>query len=141
MADTPASTGRISALLQESRKFPPSPAFTAAANAKPEMFERAKVDPMAFWAEAAKGIDWYKPWTQLLEWDVPWAKWFVDGELNASYNCVDRHLTDGRKTKAAIIWEGEPGEERVLTYQDLYREVNRAAHALRALGVKKGPRR
>jgi acetyl-CoA synthetase len=134
------TTGTISALLQEDRKFPPPPELAANANAKADVYERAKADPLAFWAEAAKGIDWFKPWTQVLEWNVPWAKWFVGGQLNASYNCVDRHLTDGRKTKAAIIWEGEPGETRVLTYQDLYREVNRAAHALRNLGVQKGDR-
>jgi acetyl-CoA synthetase len=141
MADTTASSsGMIDALLTETRKFPPSPEFVAAANAKPGVQEQAKTDPLAFWAEAAKGVDWFKPWDKLLEWEAPKAKWFIGGQLNASYNCVDRHLTDGRKTKAAIIWEGEPGEERVLTYQDLYREVNRAAHALRALGVKKGDR-
>ncbi|HZQ97862.1 MAG TPA: acetate--CoA ligase [Chloroflexota bacterium] len=134
------TTGTISALLQEDRKFPPPPELAASANAKADVYERAKADPLAFWAEAAKGIDWFKPWTQVLEWNVPWAKWFVGGQLNASYNCVDRHLTDGRKTKAALIWEGEPGETRVLTYQDLYREVNRAAHALRNLGVQKGDR-
>jgi acetyl-CoA synthetase len=141
MADTtPTSSGMIDALLTETRKFPPPPDFVAGAAAKAGIHERAQDDPLAFWADAAKGVDWVKPWDKLLDWDPPKAKWFIGGQLNAAYNCVDRHLTDGRKTKAAIIWEGEPGEERVLTYQDLYREVNRAAHALRALGVQKGDR-
>src|SRR5919204_1425954 len=148
MQNAPTSaSGTIDALLQETRKFPPPADFAARAAAKPEIYERAKADPEAFWAEMAKGLDWAKPWQRVLEWDAPWAKWFVGGQLNASVNCVDRHLTDGRKTKAALIWEGEPtvegnvgGETRVLTYQDLYREVNRAAHALKRLGIKKGDR-
>ena len=148
MQNAPTSaSGTIDALLQETRKFPPPADFAARAAAKPEIYERAKADPEAFWAEMAKELDWAKPWQRVLEWDAPWAKWFVGGQLNASVNCVDRHLTDGRKTKAALIWEGEPtvegnvgGETRVLTYQDLYREVNRAAHALKRLGIKKGDR-
>jgi acetyl-CoA synthetase len=141
MADAPASSGMIDALLQETRKFPPPPEFAKDAVAAPGIHEKAKADPLAFWAEQAKHVDWFKPHQQILEWNAPHAKWFLGGQLNASYNCVDRHLSNGRKTKAAIIWEGEPeGEQRVLTYQDLYREVNRAAHAIRALGVNKGDR-
>jgi acetyl-CoA synthetase len=97
-------------------------------------------DPEGFWAEAARELEWIKPWQRVLEWDEPWAKWFVGGELNVCYNCVDRHLATWKRTKAAIIWEGEPGEERTLTYRDLYREVNQAAAALRSLGVEKGDR-
>ena len=140
MADVPASNVMFSALLQEDRRFPPTAAFTAAAVAQPGIHEKAAADPLAFWSEQAANIDWFKPFDTILEWNCPDAKWFIGGQLNAAYNCVDRHLTNGRKTKAAIIWEGEPGEERVLTYQDLYREVNRAAHAMRTLGLKKGDR-
>lgn len=104
----------------------------------PAVYEQARKDPQGFWAEQAKNLDWFTPYHTVLEWDAPWAKWFVGGTLNASYNCVDRHLKTWRRNKAAIIWEGEPGEQRVLTYRDLYREVNEAALALAALGVGKG---
>jgi acetyl-CoA synthetase len=141
MPDAPAGSGMIDALLQETRKFPPPPAFAKDAVASPGIHERAQADPLAFWAEQAKLVDWFKPHQQILEWNAPHAKWFIGGLLNASYNCVDRHVANGRRTKAALIWEGEPdGEQRVLTYQDLYREVNRAAHALRGLGIGKGDR-
>jgi acetyl-CoA synthetase len=135
------SSGTLDTLLVEERRYPPPADFPASANiADPAIYDRAREDPEAFWAEAASELEWFKPWNQVLEWDAPWAKWFIGGELNVSYNCVDRHLSTWRKNKAAIIWEGEPGEERVLTYRDLYREVNQAAAALRALGVAKGDR-
>src|ERR671936_437828 len=120
------SSGIIDALLQEERRYPPTPDFAAQANWN---------DP-----EQDKRIDWAKPWDRVLEWNAPWAKWFVGAEVNASYNCVDRHLGTWRRNKAAIIFEGEPGDTRVLTYRDLYREVNRCAAALKRLGVKKGDR-
>jgi acetyl-CoA synthetase len=104
----------------------------------PAVYERAQNDPEGFWAEAANRLDWFTRWEKVLEWDAPWAKWFVGGTLNASYNCVDRHTQTWRRNKAAIIWEGEPGDTRVLTYQDLYREVNAFAAVLLDLGVKKG---
>ena len=133
--------GQISALLREDRRYPPSPEFKAQANWNdPAIYERAEADPEGFWAEQAQGISWFKPWDKVLEWDVPKARWFVGAEVNASYNCVDRHLQTWRRNKAAIIFEGEPGDTRVLTYRDLYREVNRCAAALRRLGVKKGDR-
>jgi acetyl-CoA synthetase len=140
--------GAISALLTEDRRFEPNPAFTAQANASdPGIYDRARSDPEAFWAERAAEIDWLKPYDTVLEWDVPspakdppWARWFVGGQLNVAYNCVDRHLKTWRRNKAAIVWEGEPGDVRVLTYRDLYREVNRCAAALKNLGVKKGDR-
>jgi acetyl-CoA synthetase len=133
--------GAISALLQEDRRYPPSPDFVAQANLNdPAIYERAKADPEAFWAEQAKNLDWIEPYSTVLEWDVPWAKWFVGGKLNASVNCVDRHTKTWRKNKVAIIWEGEPGDSRNLTYGDLYREVNQFAAALQKLGVKKGDR-
>src|SRR5438552_6108314 len=135
------SSGQIAALLQEDRRYPPSPEFKAQANWNdPEVYQRAEADPEAFWAEQAQAISWFKPWDKVLEWDAPWAKWFVGAQVNASYNCVDRHLKSWRRNKAAIIFEGEPGDTRVLTYRDLYREVNRAAAALKRLGVQKGDR-
>jgi acetyl-CoA synthetase len=97
-------------------------------------------DPESFWADAARELDWFKPWDKVLEWDCPWAKWYTGGKINASYNCLDRHVKGGRKNKAAIIWEGEPGDERVLTYRDVWREVNKFANVLKKLGVKKGDR-
>jgi acetyl-CoA synthetase len=134
-------SGTLDALLTEDRRFPPPPEFAREANAADsEVYRRAETDSEAFWAEAARDLDWFKPWDRTLEWNAPWVKWFIGGELNVTYNCVDRHAASWRKTKAAIIWEGENGDERVLTYRDLYREVNRAAAALRALGVRKGDR-
>ena len=145
MATTPDAAsqgqGAISALLQEDRRYPPSSEFTAQANAGDAgIYERAKADPEAFWAEQAQNLDWMEPYKTVLEWDVPWAKWFVGGKLNASVNCVDRHTKTWRKNKAAIIWEGEPGDSRVMTFGDLYREVNQFAAALQKLGVKNGDR-
>jgi acetyl-CoA synthetase len=145
MSDSQGSAGSagtattIDALLQESRRFPPPPAFAAAANVRdPSVYQRAHDDPEGFWAEAANRLDWYQRWDKVLEWNAPWAKWFVGGQLNASYNCVDRHVATWRRNKAAIIWEGEPGDTRTLTYRDLWREVNRFAAVLQDLGVRKG---
>jgi acetyl-CoA synthetase len=131
----------IDALLQETRRFPPPNAFAAAAVVRdPAVYQRAHDDPEGFWAEAANRLDWFTHWERVLDWDAPWAKWFVGGTLNASYNCVDRHTQTWRRNKAAIIWEGEPGDSRVLTYRDLYREVNAFAAALLDLGIQKGDR-
>ena len=131
----------LSALLEESRLFPPSEEFRRQANVSdPEIYERAAEDPESFWSEEAKRLDWFAPWQKVLDWQAPWAKWFVGGKLNVAYNCVDRHAKSARRNKAAIIWEGEPGDSRVLTYGMLEREVNRFANALRALGVVKGDR-
>ncbi len=128
----------LSALLQENRKFPPSAEFRQQANwSDPAIYERAAQNPEAFWAAEAKSLDWFTPWQKVLEWNAPWAKWFVGGKLNVAYNCVDRHAHSARRNKAAIIWEGEPGDSRVLTYGMLEREVNRFANALRSLGVTK----
>ena len=138
---TEQKSGQFEALLQEERRYPPSKDFRAGANWNSEtIYQRARQDPEAFWVEMAQGIDWFKPWTRVVDWNLPSAKWFVNAELNISYNCVDRHLQTWRKNKAAIIWEGEPGDQRVLTYQELYREVNRCADTLRRLGIKKGDR-
>src|SRR3984893_8895885 len=126
-----ASTGaHIDALLQEDRRYPPSDEFKAQANWNdPSIYERAEADPEAFWAEQAQAIDWFKPWDRVLDWDPPLAKWFVGAQETASHSCVDRHLNTWRRNKAAIIFEGAPGDSRVHTYRDLSREVNRAAAA------------
>ncbi len=96
--------------------------------------------PEKFWAECGNQLAWFKPYDKVLEWNFPFAKWFVGGKINASYNCLDRHLTDGRRNKVAFIWEGEPGDSRILTYQMLADEVGRAANALKSLGIKEGDR-
>jgi acetyl-CoA synthetase len=136
-----ANTQTIAALLEEERTFPPPHEFKENANINdPRIYEIAARDPEAFWAKAAEELDWFKKWEKVLEWDPPWAKWFIGGKLNASYNCIDRHLKTWRRNKAAIIFEGEPGDERVLTYQDLHREVCKFANVLKKLGIKKGDR-
>ncbi|HXV27888.1 MAG TPA: AMP-binding protein, partial [bacterium] len=136
----------LEALLQENRTFPPSPDFQKNAWAKDlSIYENAALDPEAYWASWAKELDWTKPWKTVLEWKPPHAKWFVGGKINACVNCVDRHVFPSgdrpvRKNKAAIIWEGEPGDTRTLTYWDLYREVNKFASVLTKMGIKKGDR-
>ena len=129
----------IEALLVENRKFPPPKEFKKNAIAKKKVYEDGK-NTEVFWAKIAGELHWFKKWNKVLEWNPPWAKWFVNGKINVSYNCLDRHVATAKKTKAAIIWEGEPGDEKVLTYWDLYREVNKFANVLRKLGVKRGDR-
>src|SRR5579875_1813968 len=132
---------RLEALLEERRIYPPSEEFRQQANwSDPAIYERARKDPEAFWAAEAESLDWIKRWDKVLEWKAPWAKWFVGGKLNVTHNCVDRHAASSRRNKAAIIWEGEPGDSRVLTFEMLQREVNKCANALKSLGVKKGDR-
>ena len=131
----------IEALLREDRKFPPPPDFAKEAIANdPGIYDRAAKDPEGFWAGMAKELHWFKPWDKVLQWDPPFAQWFVGGKLNVSYNCLDRHLDGPRRNKAALIWEGEPGDWKVYTYWDLHREVCRFANALKSLGVAKGDR-
>jgi acetyl-CoA synthetase len=131
----------IEALLREKRKFPPPKDFVKHANVNtPSIYKDAAKNPARFWERFARELHWFKPWKKALEWKVPHAKWFVGGKLNVSYNCLDRHIETARRTKAALIWEGEPGDTRTLTYWDLYREVNRFAAALKLRGVKKGDR-
>ncbi len=135
------SDGTIESHLDEARRFPPSPGFAARANAAdPAVYATAEADPEAFWADQARQLDWIAPWTRVLDWQPPHARWFVGGRLNVSANCLDRHLDGPRRNKAALIFEGEPGDRRTLTYQELWREVNRAAGALRSQGVGKGDR-
>jgi acetyl-CoA synthetase len=143
MASTEAT--HIDSTLTESRKFPPSSEFSSKAWVKSfdeyqALCKRAESDPEAFWAECARNLHWFKPFGKTLEWNFPFAKWFVGGMINASYNCLDRHLDGPRRNKAALIWEGEPGDSRVLTYQMLADEVGRCANGLKSLGVKDGDR-
>ncbi|HEU5139818.1 MAG TPA: acetate--CoA ligase [Bacillales bacterium] len=135
------SAENLDALLKENRTFEPSEEFKAQANFNdPEVYERAASDPEGYWDEQAKEITWFKPYDKVLEWNPPHAKWFVGGTLNAAYNCVDRHREGPRKNKAAIIWEGEHGDSKVYTYDMLGREVDKAAHMLKKLGIGKGDR-
>ena len=131
----------IANLGTEDRRFPPSPQFAAQANAQPGIFESAAADRLQFWSEQAKRITWAQPFTSVLDWsNAPFAHWFVDGQLNVAYNCVDRHVEDGYGDQVALRFEGEPGDRRDLTYADLQREVSKAANALTSLGIKAGDR-
>ena len=140
MATESGST--IEALLEEQRLFASPEGFAKNAHVNDDaVFARAAADPEAFWASVADELHWFKKWDQVLdESDPPFFKWFVGGKLNITYNCIDRHLSSWRRNKAAIIWEGEPGDQAVLTYYDLWREVSKFANALKGLGVKKGDR-
>ncbi len=135
----------ITSVLHENRVFDPPASFRDTAHvssmeAYEELYRRSVDDPDAFWADLASELHWFSPWTKVLEWNAPFAKWFVDATTNISYNCLDRHLASWRRNKAALIWEGEPGEERTLTYQGLHREVCKFANVLKGLGVAKGDR-
>jgi acetyl-CoA synthetase len=131
----------IDVLLQENRKFPPSEAFQRSALVSdPAVYEDAERDPTTYWASKALDLDWFKPWERVLDWTPPHAKWFVGGRLNVSSNCLDRHIPTARRNKAALIWEGEPGDRRTLTYWDLYVEVQKFANVLKKLGVRRGDR-
>ncbi len=128
-------------LLREDRKFPPPASFRAKAHVTDDgIRETAAADPESYWADWAEELHWFRKWDQVLEWNPPHARWFEGGELNVSYNCVDRHLDGPRRNKAALIWEGEPGDVRTYTYWDLYREVSRFGSVLKGLGVEKGDR-
>src|SRR6202167_4574565 len=135
----------IDSVLTETRVFEPSAEFRSQAHigslAEYErLYREAEQNPAKFWGAIATELHWFKPWDQVLEWNCPCAKWFVGGQINLSYNCLDRHVATWRKNKAALIWESEPGEVRVLTYQQLHREVQKFANVLKTLGVKKGDR-
>ena len=132
----------IDALSYEMRKFPPSTQFVAAAATNDQsLYEEAQRDHEGFWARQARElISWDKPWTAVCEWDLPYAEWFVGGQLNVSFNCLDRHVLAGNGDKVALYWEGEPGDTRVVTYADLLAEVQKFANALKKLGVEKGDR-
>src|ERR1051325_5400486 len=151
MADKPKSTN-ITSVLQEERLFPPAKEFSQRAHIKSmahyrKLYNASIRSPEKFWAKQAKDeLVWFKPWKKVLQWKEPFAKWFVGGQLNVSYNCLDRHLDTPTANQAAIIWEGEPatdgrpGEERVLTYRQMHREVCRFANVLKRNGVRPGDR-
>lgn len=139
------NTNDITSMLKEGRVFEPSESFSKNAHIKSmaeyeAIYKRAAEDPEGFWAEIASELEWFEPWEKVLDWQLPFAKWFVGGKLNISHNCLDRHLKTWRKNKAAIIWEGEPGDKRILTYQALHHEVCRFANALKNHGIEKGDR-
>jgi acetyl-CoA synthetase len=139
------SSQDLESSLRENRVFPPPEAFSKHAHIKSleeyeAMYKKSIEDPEAFWAGIAKELHWFKPWDKVLEWNLPSARWFVGGKMNLSYNCLDRHVHSGHAGKTAIIWEGEPGEVRRLTYAELHAEVQRFANGLKALGIKKGDR-
>ena len=126
--------------MDERRRFRPADEFRQHAVVRdPSVYQRAAADPEAYWASRARELDWFTPWDRVMEWTPPHVKWFLGGTLNVSVNCVDRHLAT-RRDKPAIVWEGEPGDRRTLTYGELSREVNRCANALRTLGVARGDR-
>jgi len=131
----------IDALLVENRRFEPSREFREAARVRdPSVYEEAEADPEAHWARFASELRWHTPWTRVLEGKGPDARWFIGGRINASVNCLDRHVEGSHRNKAALLWEGEPGDRRTLTYFELWREVNKFANVLRGLGVQKGDR-
>jgi len=127
-------------LGQEDRKFAPSAEFASQANAKAEMYERAKSDRLKFWEDAASAPHWEKKWDQVLDWQIPFAKWFVGGKINACYNALDRNVLEGRGDRVAFHFEGEPGDTRTITYSDLLSEVSKLANALTEIGITSGDR-
>ncbi len=140
MADT-----NIESSLKEGRVFPPGAEFSSKARVSSmdvyeEMYRRSLDEPDVFWSEIASELEWFEPWSKVLEWNEPVAKWFVGAKTNMSYNCLDRHLSSWRKNRVALLWEGEPGDQRILTYQMLHREVCRFANVLASLGVRSGDR-
>ena len=141
MSPETTQSSALDTLGTETRTFPPPAGFVGQANVSdPSIYERADKDFEGFWAEHARTLEWRKPFSKILEWDVPYAKWFQDGQLNVSENCLDRHVKAGKGSKVAYHWEGEPGDTRTLTYQDLLDETQRCANALKSLGVQKGDR-
>ncbi|VAX36411.1 Acetyl-CoA synthetase [hydrothermal vent metagenome] len=135
------SQDTVNVFLEENRSFPPSDEFKGNAGITDNtIYEQANADREGFWAKQAENLDWIQKWDKVLDWQAPFAKWFIGGKLNASYNCLDRHIKAGLGNKTAIIWEGEPGDQQILTYDDVYKAVNKFANGLKSLGVKKGDR-
>jgi acetyl-CoA synthetase len=131
----------IENLMTEDRRFRPPESFVRSANATRALYEEAEADPLAFWERRAREkLSWDRPFETVLEWEPPFAEWFLGGQLNVSYNCVDRHVENGLGDKVAYHWIGEPGDRRTLTFADLQREVSKAANALKELGVATGDR-
>ena len=145
MVEDAAAATNIESMLHENRVFQPPQGFSKKAHIKSldqyrKLYQESVEDPEKFWGKVAKDLHWFKKWKKVREWELPFAKWYVGGQTNISYNCLDRHLTTARKNKAAFIWEGEPGEVRTLTYLQLHREVCRFANVLQTLGIQKGDR-
>jgi acetyl-CoA synthetase len=139
------AAANITSVLKESRKFPPPADFSERAHINSlleyqKVYQWAKDNPEGFWAEQAKSLHWFRAWDKVLVWNEPHAQWFVGGKINASYNCLDRHLAGPRRERPAILWEGEPGDSRVLTYRELHGEVCKLANVLKGLGLKAGDR-
>ena len=130
----------LSNLLSESRTFPPSADFVKQANAKADMYDEAERDRLAFWEKQASLLHWDKKWDEVLQWNAPFAKWFVGGKINACFNALDRHVIEGRGDRVAFFFEGEPGDSKTYTYADLLLEVKKAANALESIGIKDGDR-
>ena len=138
-------TSNIESVLQEERVFPPPETFSQQAHIKSmaeleQLRADADADPEAFWARMAEELHWFKTWDTVLKWDPPHAEWFGGGKINIAYNCLDRHLRTARRNKAALIWEGEPGETRTFTYQQLHTEVCKFANVLKHANVERGDR-
>ena len=145
MSTPVTSTNNIDSVLHENRVFEPSADFRTHARVRgmeeyERLYKEAAENPEAFWAGVASELHWFRPWDKVLEWNCPWAKWFEGGKINLSYNCLDRHVAGPRRNKAALIWEGEPGEVQTLTYQQLLIEVSKFANVLKSLGVREGDR-
>jgi len=139
------SSQDITSVLREERKFKPASSFSSTTAIRSfaqykSIYKRSIKDPQKFWSSVARELVWFKPWKKVLQWKLPFAKWFVGGKINVAYNCLDRHLDSWRKNKAALIWEGEPGDTRTLTYLELHREVSKFGNVMKKLGVKKGDR-
>ena len=145
MASSTTSDQHLDSILRENRVFSPPSEFAAKAHVRSlaeyeALYARSIADPEGFWENAARELHWFSLWTKVLDWDLPWAKWFVDGKINISYNCLDRHVHNGKRDQTAILWEGEPGEVRKLSYGELLAEVQKFANALKTLGIRKGDR-
>ncbi|MGH9124197.1 MAG: AMP-binding protein, partial [Acidimicrobiales bacterium] len=139
--DSSGSSPAIEAFYLEDRTFPPPAGFVAEALVSDRrMYDEADADWQAFWARQAEDLDWFQKWDTVLEWELPFAKWFLGGTLNVSYNCLDRHVAAGRGSRVAFFWEGEPGDTRTITYAQLLDEVQRFANVLKGLGVQRGDR-
>jgi acetyl-CoA synthetase len=145
MASPTTTSPNLDSMLREDRVFAPPSEFAAKAHLRSlaeyeELYARSIADPEGFWESAARELHWFEPWIRVLEWDLPCAKWFVGGKINISYNCLDRHVLNGKRDKTAILWEGEPGEVRKLSYGELLAEVQKFANVLKSLGIGKGDR-
>ncbi|AXC10479.1 Acetyl-coenzyme A synthetase [Acidisarcina polymorpha] len=144
-SSTTSLNPNLESILRENRVFPPPAEFAAKAHIQSleqyeAMYRQSVDDPETFWGDVARELHWFEPWTKVLDWNLPWAKWFVGGRMNLCYNCVDRHALGDKSSKIAILWEGEPGEVRRLTFGELHIEVQKFANVLKRLGVKKGDR-